>query len=157
MRSQKKSKEDARRQIHRISLSEAFPEDRSIGSAYQKRFQKIRTSDGPCSVSSNKITLAGHTSRTHLHTDQIPFRPIRSFGRIFIRTRFCFVQSDPSDASSYGPDSVSSNQILQTHLHTEQILFNPIKSFGRTSDRPSSVSSNQILRTDFRRTISRLV
>ena len=128
-RSKKNSKEDAWRQIHRISQSEAFPEDRSIGPANQKRFQKIR----PDSFSSNQISLAGHTSQTHRHTDHIPLlsnqislgrtfgwssdgpsssRPIISFGRTFRR-------------SSDGPSS--SRPIISFGW-----------TFGRYSDRPSS-------------------
>ena len=89
------------------------PEDRSIGSANQKRFQKIRTSDGPSFVLSNHITLAGHILRTHLHMDQLPFRPIRSFGR-----------------TSDGPSSVSSNQILRTDFRTDfrRTIFRLVQS-----------------------------
>ena len=100
------------------SQSEAFSEDRSIGSANHKRFQKIRTPD---SVSSNQIL------RTHLHTHQIPFRPIRSFGRTFRRTIFRLVQSDLSDGLSDGPSSVSSNQILRSFTGRNQIAQTVIK------------------------------
>ena len=164
-RSKKKSKEDAWRQIHWISQSEAFPEDRSIGPANQKRLQKIR----PDSVSSNQIILAGHTSWTHrlidqipflsnqipsdrLQTDHIPSRPIRilqmDFRTDFRRTIFRLVQSYPSDG-------------LSDWLQTDHLPSHPIisfgRTFGRTSDGPSSVSSNHIFRTDFRTDFRRTI
>ena len=97
--------------------------------------------------------------------DHLPSRPIRSFGRNFRRTIFCLVQSDSSGGlqtdhlpsrpirsfgrTSYGPSSVSSNQILRTDfrrtifrlvqsdpldgLQTDHLPSRPIKSFGVSS------------------------
>ena len=129
-RSKNKSKEDARRQIHRTSQSEAFPEDRSIRPANQKRFQKIK----PNSVLSNQIILAGHTSRTHPHTDHLLSCPIRFLQTDFRQTIFRFVQSYSFGQTSDGPSSVSSNQIPLDGLQTDHLPSRPIR----------------FLRTDFR-------
>ena len=106
---------------------------------------------GPSSVSTNQSSSYGPSSvsinqilQTDLPTDHLPYQPIRSFGRIFLRTifgidqsSFRIGQSDPSDGLSYGHLSVSANHILRTDLPTDIFPYWPIRSFGQTFLRTS--------------------
>ena len=95
----------SRRQIHRISQSEAFPEDMTIFRLVQsdpsgRTYKSDTSSKNHIPFSSNQIPSDG------LQTDHLLSCPIRFLRTDFRRTIFRLVQSNPSDGLSDGPSSI---------------------------------------------------